>query len=229
MNPDLLKLPWEIQLALASGYVAYVLAYTGLRDRQRTIDVVFISLVFGLIATLVLWLLSQHGPIIAGLLAFLISAICGVVWRKLVRPLVATGLRKFNVSWSDDAPSALATLSENTEHPVSQAAILLDDGTWLCCEETYKFANSPFGPVKLGPNGDVALYVTTITSPDGTSKPQTTIRDAYYGDRITYIPASRIKQITLRHLPDANRFSRVAVAAHSAQSPLEQAEPLAKQ
>ena len=48
---DLLKLLWDLQVPLAGGYAAYVLAYTGLRDRQKTVDVAFISLVFSLIAT----------------------------------------------------------------------------------------------------------------------------------------------------------------------------------
>jgi hypothetical protein len=218
-------LPWEIQLAMASGYAAYVLAYTGLRDRHRPIDVIFISVVFSLIATLTLWFLSAQGPIISGTTAFAVSVIAGIAWRKFLRPVVLWALRKFDISWADDEPSALATLSANNKYRVSQIALLLDDGSWLCCEATHKFAASPFGPLQLGPNGDVALYVTSIVSPDGEEQNQGSVCDPIYGDRITYVAASRIKQITLRHLPNASRFSRAEEEPVVVQSLPEQGGP----
>jgi hypothetical protein len=160
---EFLKLSWEIQLALASGYCAYVLAYTGLRDRQRPVDVAFVSLVFSLVATCVLWLLApSQGPLVSSIAALCASILTGILWRRIGRDLVMHVLRRFDVTWQDDAPSALATLSANTKHRVSQVAVLLDDGDWLCCDDTRKFANSPFGPFQLGPNGDIAMYVTEI-------------------------------------------------------------------
>jgi hypothetical protein len=224
---ELLKLSWEIQVALGSGYVAYAVAYTGLRDRQRAIDVAFISLVFSLIATLVLWLLSSYGrPVVASAAAVLASLVSGIIWRKAIRPWVLEILRKFDVTWADDEPSALTTLSGNTKYRVSQVAVLLDDGDWLCCDETRRFSDSPFGPFQLGPSGDIALYVTTIIPREGEPRDQSTLRDARYGDRITYVAASRIKQITFRHLPKANR-SLPAAAVPAAQSQPEQAAPSA--
>jgi hypothetical protein len=124
---DLLKLPWEIQLALASGYAAYVVAYTGLRDRQRTIDVAFISLIFSVIATLVLTLAHPYVGIIAsGAVAFAASVCFGIIWRRFGRSFVLFLLRKADVTWSDDEPSALLTLSGNTNFYVTQIAVLLD-------------------------------------------------------------------------------------------------------
>ena len=38
MNAELLNLPWQIQVSLASGYAGYMLAYTGMRENHRTID-----------------------------------------------------------------------------------------------------------------------------------------------------------------------------------------------
>jgi hypothetical protein len=65
---------------LASGYAAYVLAYTGLRDRQKTVDIAFISLVFSLIATFVLTLSAKRdiGPVNASRLAFAATVVAGV-------------------------------------------------------------------------------------------------------------------------------------------------------
>jgi hypothetical protein len=225
---DFLKLSWEIQLALASGYCAYVLAYTGLRDRQRPIDAAFISLVFSLFATFMLWILTpSRGPLIAGIAAFGTSLVAGVLWRRIGRDLVMRVLRLLDVTWQDDAPSALATLSANTKHRVSQVAVELDNGDWLCCDDTRKFEHSPFGPFQLGPNGDIAMYVTDIIPKEGEPRPQTTLRDAYYGDRITYLPAARIKQITFRHPPRVSRSSRAVAAELDAPSRPEPSAPSA--
>ncbi|WP_159011377.1 hypothetical protein [Bradyrhizobium sp. S69] len=223
---DLLKLPWDLQVPLASGYAAYVLAYTGLRDRQKTVDVAFISLVFSLIATGVLALAAKHGvePLRSSGLAFAVTVISGAFWRKLGRPLIGWSLRAANITWANDDPSALASLSENTKCYVTQVAVLLDDDSWLSCENAVEFTKAPFGPFQLGPNGDIALYVTDISLADGTEKPQLRLRDAAYGDRITYVPAARIKRITVRYLRKPNRSWLGAAFDRSRQ---EQEEPSA--
>ncbi|MCC8941476.1 hypothetical protein H8A99_34825 [Bradyrhizobium sp. Arg68] len=212
---DLLKLPWDLQVPLASGYAAYVLAYTGLRDRQKTVDVAFISLVFSLIATGVLALAAKRSvePIQAGTLAFAVTVASGAIWRKFGRPLVGWSLRAANITWANDDPSALASLSENTKCYVTQVAVQLDDGSWLSCQSAVDFTQAPFGPFQLGPSGDIALYVTDITEADGTEKPQKTLRDSAYGDRITYVPAARIKRITVRYLRKPSRSLLAGVTA----------------
>jgi hypothetical protein len=219
--PDLefLKQPWEIQVMLASGYASYLAAYTGLRDRQRAIDVAFVSLAFGLVATLVLWLLISTGPIISSAAAFVASLVVGLAWRKFGRPLAFATLRAMNITWSDDEPSALASLCNNTRHRMSQIAVELDDGTWLSCNDAARFANAPFGPCHIGPNGDVALYLTHEQRPNSTERELGTVRDAHYGDRVTWVPASRIKQMTMRHIPKSSRSSREGAGARSDQSP----------
>lgn len=92
MSPELLDLPVAIQLSLASGYAAYHFAYVGIRDHHKTIDVAFITLAFGLIATAVfssaiafekyMEFEGIFGSLIAGLAAFLAASLAGVIWRK---------------------------------------------------------------------------------------------------------------------------------------------------
>lgn len=199
-NVDLLSLPWEIQVALASGYAAYMVAYTGLRDRHRTIDIAFITLVFSLIATAGLALTTTLPALVSGAIAFAAALVVGILWRKWGRDLIRTSLREANVSWSDDDPSALATLASNARCPVSQVAVLLDDDTWLSCNDTSRFNDSPFGPCQIGPNGDVALYLTHEARKGEAEKELKTVVDPQYGHRITYIPANRIRRLTIRHM-----------------------------
>jgi len=198
---ELLKLPWEVQLPLASGYAAYVLAYTGLRDRQKTVDIAFISLVFSLIATFVQITAVRDNidPIRAGAIAFGTTVLSGLLWRKIGRPFISWSLRATNITWSNDDPSALASLSDSTKYYLTQVAVYLDDGSCVSCENASDFSESPFGPLQIGPQGDIALYVTEVSPVNGEPRHQPNVRHAEYGDRITYIPAARIRQITFRH------------------------------
>jgi hypothetical protein len=200
MNPDVLNLPWEVQVSLASGYVAYLLAFAGLRWRHSAIDVAFITLVFGLIATDSLVFTNNHHAVVAGTVAFAAACVSGFIWRKWGRSASRSLLRGVNLTWSDDHWSALDTLCGNSAHPVSQVAVLLDDGTWLRCDDTSKFNEVPFAPCLLGPTGDVALYLTHEEMADGSVRELSSVLNADYGARITYVPAARIRRITLRHM-----------------------------
>jgi len=216
MDLSFLKLPWEIQVALASGYAAYALAYTGLRDRQRTIDIAFLSLVFSVPATMIFGEMASKSPMITIPLAFIAAFGVALIWRRFLRPLVFPILQKFDITWANDDPSALATLSGNSKFGVTQIAVLLDDGTWLRCDDVRKFERAPYWPYVLGPNGDVALYLTHEETAGGEAKVLSTVRDPNYGDRITYVPASRIREITIRHASKANHSSTAAEAAEPA-------------
>jgi hypothetical protein len=196
---DILTLPWEIQVALASGYAAYALSYIGLRGRQKPIDIAFISLVLSVPATLTLGLLAPKGPYVSIPAAFVAAIMAGIFWRRFMRPYVFPILRKLNVTWSNDDPSAFATINDNSKFYVTQIAVLLDDGTWLRCDDVQQFKGAPYWPCVLGPNGDIAIYLTHEESTSGELKALTTVRDSYYGDRLTYIPAAHIKRITIRH------------------------------
>lgn len=200
MNETLLSLPWQIQASLASGYAAYLLAYMGIRFGHSSVDAVFVTLVFGLIATGVMWLLRAFDPIYYVPAAFAATIVVAVLWRRFFRDWLYALLYWMKVTWSNDDPSALATIINDIHSPITQAAVELDDGTWLMCNYAYKFKDAPFNPVILGPNGDVALYLTHEERKGEPVRELATVHDENYGDRITYIPAARIRRITLRHL-----------------------------
>lgn len=204
INQEILSLPWAIQVALGSGYAAYLFAYVGIRDNHKTIDTAFIAITFGLVASIVLtisskWLL----PIPAGCLAFLCTIAAGALWRRYGRKILRSILRCFDISWSDDAPSSLATIQHDTETYVSQISVQLIDGSWLRCDDTRQFSSAPFGPCVIGQDGSVSLYLTHTNDPTGAVKQVTTTSDPNFGDRISYVPASQIRQINLRHIKNS--------------------------
>lgn len=201
----LLNLPWQLQVAIASGYAAYLLAYRGIRSAHNAIDTTFITLVFGLVATSVIALLRYQSAVLVIATAFATTCFVAILWRRFFSRWLNDLMHHFDISWSNDDPSALASLSNNSRYRLSQVAVELDDGTWLSCVDTAKFADAPFGPIVLGPNGDIAIYLTHEQPPGGEPKELTTVRDEYYGDRVTYIPSDRIKRITFRHKRKSSR------------------------
>ena len=177
-----------------------MLAYSGLRAKHSAVNVAFATLVFGLLATGVLALLNSYSAFLAAPVAFAAALFSGFVWRKWGLALCYRFIRRSNLSWSNDDQSALETLSANSKFRLSQIAVLLDDGTWLECRDTTRFSNAPFGPCLIGPNGDVALYLTHEGTPNGKDREVKSVFDDHYGARITYVPASQIKRLTLRYL-----------------------------
>lgn len=206
MDEKLLSLPWQIQLALGSGYAAYMVAYVGIRDHHRGVDIAFRAIAFGLVATAFLALTPTLGLAFRLAGAVFITVAVGLVWRRFGMGAAKWLLRQGNISWSDDTPSAWATIIA-AHRPVTQISVLLDDGTWLNCNAAGRFNDAPFGPCILGPNGDIGFYVTDEESADGTVIVNDHVRDAIEGDRLTYVPAARIVRMSLRHVMKLSRDS----------------------
>jgi hypothetical protein len=204
MDTNLLNQPWEVQVALASGYVAYFVAHQGNRSHHQTIDVAFTTLVFGLFASAAYGVLTTwFGKIPSGLAALFFSLCLGAAWKKLGRPAFRKLSRRFRISYSDDDPSALVTMMSDTRHDITQIAVRLVDGRYLRCDDTSKFSKAPFGPCIIGPTGDLAIYTTHEDEIVGATKQQSTVDDPDYGQRITYIPSGQIAQVYLRHKKNA--------------------------
>jgi len=208
MDEKFLSLPWEMQVALGSGYLSYAIAYLGIKDHHKPIDTFFRTVAFSLCATLVLTVLSPSDGAWRIAAAVLASVVSGVLWRYCIADGVQWLVRKTNLSWSDETPSAWSKITlHNSKIYLSQLSVQLDDDSWLFCDDTRKFAKSPFGPCVLGTNGDVAIYATHKCRPGGkefTENPD--VRDTHHGDKLTYIPAAKIRRVTMRMLTKRKRL-----------------------
>lgn len=209
MFPELLSLPIVIQLSLASGYAAYHFAYVGIREHHKTIDVAFITLAFGLIATAVfssLIAIEEHlkfagifGQLVAGLAAFLAAVFAAVIWRKYGRDWLQKDLRNKDISWANDDVSALRTISSSTSYFFTQVTVELIDGKCLITDNTSLFEGAPYAPFALGQNGDLAIYLTHEENPKTKKiKKFKTVRSPDCGDCMTYVPANQIRRMTFR-------------------------------
>jgi hypothetical protein len=214
MNPfEFLKISIDLQIAVGCGYAAYMLAYSGHRRSMTDFDRVFSTITFSAVASIVIFAAHRFGMWIYAPVAFFTSVIIALAWRRIMRKFVVNFLRALDITCSDEHTSALNTISQGTDNYISQVSVLLDDGTWLRCDDATSFSDSPFGPCIIGEGGDVALYLTHEELKDQAEKKQDTVRDSYWGDRITYVPAGRVKMINLRLKPKISRSSKAAVGA----------------
>lgn len=198
MGGEFFNFPWYIQVALASGYAGYLTAYAGMRSSHDTTEVVFRTIIFSFVASSIYALSDRFlVELASALVGFLGTLIIAALWRRSGCHWWSAVLHKLRISHSDDAPSALATLSHRTDVTLTGFSILLDDDTWLMCDETAVFANCTHPAVTIGPDGDVAMYVSSIEKGGEVRALSSTINDSF-GDRLTYIPAERVKRINLR-------------------------------
>lgn len=196
--PDILNLSIAVQVALGGGYVAYLIAYSGLRQHHSATDVIFRTLAFGLIASAVIAWTPVIDPVKLPL-AVAAAATIGASWRWKGMSLSKTVLRRSDVTWSDDIPTAWLSISATrTDCKISQVAVELKDGRILFCRDTRQFSDAPFGPCVLGLAGDIALYVTDELRVGGEWHEPKNVRDPSEGANLTYVPASEIGRVELR-------------------------------
>lgn len=200
MDERLLSLPLDIQVALATGYAAYLLAYIGIRSHHTSVDTIFRAIAFASIAAISLYYLPSTLGILRFVIGIVLTLFLAVFWRVIGSFLCHYLLREFDISWADDSPSAwFKSTQQNSKHLISQISVMLVDGTWLICEDASQFVSSPFGPCVLGLKGDIAMYASLEITPEGNEESQSNVRHDALGDRLTYIPAEQIKRISIRY------------------------------
>lgn len=213
MDDKLLNLPFYIQLSLGSGYLAYLIAYAGIRQHHTPSEVIFRSLSFGMAATVImLW--APEAPQLFNswkhdfwrpFSAFAFTVGLGAFWRWRGMRWSRAILRNFNVSWTDDIPTAwLSITATETSVTPGQIIVDLDNGRTLMCDDTRDFIGAPFAPCVYGLDGSIAFYVTDEKPPGGDWIKHADVRHLD-GDLLTYLPASVVKRVELRLTPSSTR------------------------
>jgi hypothetical protein len=211
MDDKLLNLPFYIQVALGSGYLAYLVAYAGIRQHHTPSEVIFRSIAFGLAATaIMLWapagpdaFSSWRHPVWRPSTAVIVTVAIGAFWRWRGMRWSRAFLRKLSVSWTDDIPTAwLSVTATETNISPTQIIVDLESGRTLMCEDTRPFTDAPFAPCVYGLDGSIAFYVTAERPKDGEWVEREDVRHTE-GDLLTYVPAAAIKRVQLRLTPSS--------------------------
>jgi hypothetical protein len=200
-DTDWLLATWQLQVAVGSGYTAYMIAYTGIRSHHQSIDTTFRTIAFSVVSTAIMLSLSDVQRTALILIAFGGTVTAGVLWRRFGMDLWEATLRFLDVTWADDTPSAWARMSADQAHHITQLSVLTIDGVRLRCHDASTCGDLPLGPCVLGTNGDLLLYVTHIKRPGEEEKESVHMCNTTHGARMTYLPASSIKELQVRRKP----------------------------
>jgi hypothetical protein len=189
---------WQLQVAIGSGYTAYMIAYTGIRHHHQTIDTTFRTIAFGLVATAVILSMPSSGKVLVIAVAFGSTVAAGIIWRTIGMAIWGAALRLLDISWADDTPSAWAKLGASQRYHITQISVLTSEGVRLRCNDASLCGELPLGPCVLGTNGDILMYVTHTKKPGEQELESAGMNDPHHGAKLTYLPASSIKRLDVR-------------------------------
>jgi hypothetical protein len=200
MTSDLLSLPLEIQIAVGGGYLAYSVAYAGLRSGHGATDMTMRSLAFGLVGMFTyIVLLPFTGTFGSGIVAVGACITAGASWRAWGARKWAGLIKLTRVHQDDGMISAWDAFIQSPNLKVTQAMVRLKSGRELFCSETAEYIGGPMNGLLLGSDGGIVIAVESEEMPGGETLDRTHIKDQW-GTRMTYVPASEIEMIELRCL-----------------------------
>ena len=192
----LIELPFNIQFALLSGFLTYVVAYEGLKKWHSTFDKVIIILIFTTIALIPVVFLPEMNMLYFYTLVFLVPFISGVIWRKIGINNWRKVFRLIKV-YADDGVFTSWSVILQQERKITQIAVHLKDGSVLILNDRTKLDKVLWKGLYFDNDGSIILAVQTTQLPDGTII-QHEVFDEFWGVQFVYIRESEISQITAR-------------------------------
>jgi len=201
---EALKLPFEMQLVLAAGYLAYRTANAGLDRSHKNTDIVFQVFAFGTIAYGLYKPVEACAPIPVAMLASVLGAlIAAIIWRSIGRATIVKILRALGVTRENFSPSVWDSILHAREKWAYVSVIRTDDVTFESNLEALP-VGLPLEPMELDMDGNVAIYITRTIDPKGEINELGTegVLDTFGRAHLTYIPVDQIKNITISFATD---------------------------
>lgn len=193
---DALTLTADVQVAFAAGYLGYVVAYAGYRKDHTAVDMVFLTLVFSVPATLVLLVPSPSGLWALAPISIILTILIAAFWRGVARSWWAQCMRASKISWSDDRESAWLGYIHEGRWNMESIHVWLKDGRQLRSLEVDRYKGFPDGPARLGNDGSIVMYVDEFKRPgEGWEKGSPVESGVGYCPR--FIPSSEIVQVEI--------------------------------
>ncbi len=214
---DLLDLPYEFQIILVAGYLAYKISTVGRRVNHRTEDFVLQVLAFGLVSRLLAvypieWtvaLTSPKGPRVGtvdvvdlleiGSVTVAVGVIFGMFWRRHLNRLSSKVMASLRIYRDDHEASTMASIF-STDAKWSLLQIHCNDGKTYE-SNLHSIPESVLGrPVTDNEDG-ISFYLTAIHDSDGKTRPIDWDIPGF-GQRITFLSKSRIERIDICRIKD---------------------------
>ena len=200
---SIMELQLYLQIAIPSGYLAYLLARLGIRQHDRATDIVFLSLSFSLVSVMAWYLLDGVLPETFQMSIAIIAPLFGaLLWRKCLHSWTLSLLNKGNIANATQFPNTWIEIIESTKVGVAQVVVYLKSGEALVCDYIYSFKDAPISLLRWDTGGNIALYVTKRKPKDSddfipvTESPMDEVDDIKFY-RLTYVPKDSIETIEI--------------------------------
>jgi len=201
---DILNASFEIQAMLVFGYFGYWIATVGLDAKLSTNDRMFQILAYGFVGWFIGKIAYQiffgilHNDIVVWaqiIVMFISSVLSASLWRKYIRKWSTSFFSKVKVHTQDHHPSTIVSLINETNLTWNFVQVHLDNGTVLESDFT-KLEGYPTDPLIIDPDGNVAMYITSIHRANKTPD-KLNPNDEERGYKINYIPSKEIARIEI--------------------------------
>lgn len=210
MDTKILKtieaIPEYLQIIFVTGYIGYVIAQSGFREKEKKSDLFYGTLLYGLFGYIIYDLMKLYCPkqfpfVVYALSGSSASIIAAILWRKWIKNIWYKILHITAISNEDNIPTVWAGIIQNTEMLHKQISVSLKNGSKLECNDIQSFQDAPFPCYYADNDGNIAIYVTEVISSKNITTKREYVRDKEWGDLLTYIPKDEISKIAIRLIP----------------------------
>ncbi len=187
--------PIQMQIAAGIGFLAYLTATAGLRERHRPVEITGWTLMFSAVFLAALpvaqaWVPERWSMWAAAGLTFLLA----ILWRAVGHRLVSRIGAKLKISRAIQYPSVRSWLLDH--HPAfTQIGVVLKDGTEIRSMNVQEHWDGFLrAPVMLAADGSIALVADSIEHPGHETTPleKSYVHNQDWGDMLTVIPGDQI-------------------------------------
>ena len=198
-------IPLSVYIAFIAGYLAYRVAYSGISESHKVLDIMMISIIFSSVATLTIFIFNELSEFqfifsldsLKLVSAFTFTLSAGLFWRKIGINNWRNLIKFLNVYKEDGSISAWKVLTQqNCEY--TQAEVTLKNGTILSLLDRIKLDHVPFKGLYLDNSGGIFLVVQKEKLSDGQIREMNEYTDKNWGTTYTYIPVTEISQVSFR-------------------------------
>ena len=201
----LVNIPLSVYIAFISGYLAYKVAYSGISDSHKVLDILMISIIFSSVATLTIFVFNELSEVhfifnldsLILVSASLFTLVTGLIWRKYGMNTWRKSLENLDVYKEDGTISSWKVLTQQNKEFV-QAEVTLKNGTVLSLLNRVALSDVLFKGLYFDNSGGIFLVVQEMRLPDGTIVKIQEEPNENWGATFTYIPATEISIVSFR-------------------------------
>jgi hypothetical protein len=182
-------------ISLIIGYLGYWCCYHGFKygKEERLFKIAVYSL-----PSLILFNFYEYS-IKYIVISFVTTVLIAIFWRAKGKRWFYNILYKFRISNEDNSETVLNSIMNNNTIDITQIFVGLKNGKVLNCSNILDYKKSGIRYFIIDRNGNIAIYVDSITDTKGNIETYNELKNSDYGDLLTIINKEEISYISLRN------------------------------